>query len=208
MSVLLRAITSRTLDTVAETGQEDLQELVTIAGTQLGSKIDTGEWVYSFSDMVKRLWDTTKESLRTFGLTNIPSVVNNVGTQNNKFFVATGENVDLKPQALLDELMNSGEKCNLDEVIVVTKTTDGMLLWLEQGNTKTGLTHIQGRHSGDFASQGVDDIPQLINEILKTDPIQKGQNQKGLYADYVLNGNTYRLAYGTNGYIVSFYPID
>lgn len=183
-------------------------ESATIGGTQLGSKIDTGEWVYSFADMVKRLWDTTKESLLTFGLTNIPSVVNNVGTQNNKFFVATGENVDLKPQALLDELMNSGEKCNLDEVIVVTKTTDGMLLWLEQGNTKTGLTHIQGRHSGDFASQGVDDIPQLINEILKTDPIQKGQNQKGLYADYVLNGNTYRLAYGTNGYIVSFYPID
>ena len=87
MSILLRAITNRTLDTVAETGQEDLQELVTIAGTQLGSKIDTGEWVYSFADMVKRLWDTTKESLLTFGLTNIPSVVNNVSTQSDNRFV-------------------------------------------------------------------------------------------------------------------------
>ena len=106
------------------------------------------------------------------------------------------------------EPLNSGEKCNLDEVIVVTKTTDGTLLWLEQGNSKTGLTHIQDRHLEDFASQGVDDIPQLINEILKTEPIKKGQNQKGLYADYALNGNSYRLAYGTNGYIVSFYPID
>ena len=143
-----------------------------------------------------------------FGLTNIPSAVHNVGTQNDTYFVATGENVDLKPQKLIDELMNSGEKCNLDEVIVVTKTTDGTLLWLEQGNSKTGLTHIQDRHLEDFASQGVDDIPQLINEILKTEPIKKGQNQKGLYADYALNGNTYRLSYGTNGYIVSFYPID
>ena len=44
MSILLREITNRTLDTAAETGQEVLQEGVTIGGTQLGSKIDTGEW--------------------------------------------------------------------------------------------------------------------------------------------------------------------
>ena len=33
-------------------------------------------------------------------------------------------------------------------------------------------------------------------------------NAKGLFADYVFNGNSYRVAYGTNGFIVSFYPID
>ena len=117
-------------------------------------------------------------------------------------------NTDLKPQYLMDELMNSGEKCTIDEVIVVAKTTDDILLWLEQGNQKSGLTHITERHSDDFASQGIEDIPQLLNEVLKTKHINKGHNQKGLYADYVLNGNTYRIAYGTNGYIVSFYPID
>jgi len=51
---------------------------VTITGTQLGSKFDTGEWVYSFADMVRRVWDTTKESVLTFGLTNLPGIVNNV----------------------------------------------------------------------------------------------------------------------------------
>ena len=78
LNLLVREVTKRSLDTAVETGQEDLQELATIAGVQLGSKIDTGEWVYSFADMVRRVWDTTKESVLTFGLTNLPSIVNNV----------------------------------------------------------------------------------------------------------------------------------
>lgn len=52
------------------------------------------------------------------------------------------------------------------------------------------------------------DIPQLLNNVLKDTPIKMGSNSNGLFADYVFNGNTYRAAYGTNGYIVSFYPID
>ena len=115
---------------------------------------------------------------------------------------------NLKTQNLMDELASSGVKYNPDEVIAVTKTADGNLLWLEQGNTKSGMTHILERHADDFASQGVDDIPQLLNDVLKNAPIKTGSNLKGLFADYVFNGNTYRVAYGTNGYIVSFYPID
>jgi len=30
---------------------------------------------------------------------------------------------------------------------------------------------------------------------------------KGPFADYLVDGNIYRVAYGTNGFIVSFYPI-
>ena len=81
-------------------------------------------------------------------------------------------------------------------------------MWLENGNSKAGLTHILERHAGDFASQGINDVPKLLNDVLDTNPIKTGSNAKGLYADYVLNGNTYRVAYGTNGFIVSFYPID
>ena len=69
------------IDTAAETGQEVLQEGVTIGGTQLGSKIDTGEWAYSLGEVGNRLWDTTKESALTFGLTNIPSIGHNVAQQ-------------------------------------------------------------------------------------------------------------------------------
>ena len=115
---------------------------------------------------------------------------------------------NLKPQNLMDELASSGVKYNPDEVIAVMKTADGNLLWLEQGNVKSGLTHILEGHAEDFASQGVDNIQQLLNDVLKNAPIKTGSNSKGLFADYVFNGNTYRVAYGTNGYIVSFYPID
>ena len=116
--------------------------------------------------------------------------------------------INLKPQNLMNELANSGVKYNPDEVVAVTKTKDGKLLWLENGNTKSGLTHIVERHADDFASQGINNIPQLLNSVLETTPVKMGSNPKGLFADYVFNGNTYRIAYGTNGYIVSFYPID
>lgn len=56
-------------------------ESATIAGTQFGSKIDTGEWAYNLAEMLNRLWDTTKESALTFGLTNIPSIGHNVAQQ-------------------------------------------------------------------------------------------------------------------------------
>lgn len=81
-------------------------------------------------------------------------------------------------------------------------------MWLENGNSKAGLQHILERHADDFASQGVNDIPCLLEEVLSTNPIKSGSNAKGLFADYSLNGNSYRVAYGTNGFIVSFYPID
>ena len=114
----------------------------------------------------------------------------------------------LRPQSLMDELASSGVKYNSDSVIMVTKTYNGELLWLEQGNEKTGLTHILKRHASDFASQGIDDVSLLLNDVLQTVPTKIGSNAKGKYADYLYNGNMYRVAYGFNGYIVSFYPID
>ena len=109
---------------------------------------------------------------------------------------------------LLDELANSGVKYNTDDVVTVMKNSDGKLMWLENGNSKAGLTHILERHADDFASQGVSDIPNLLENVLSTSPVKTGSNAKGLFADYMLNGNSYRVAYGTNGFVVSFYPID
>ncbi len=115
---------------------------------------------------------------------------------------------NLKPQGLIDELANSGVKYNPDDVVSIIKNSDGKLMWLENGNSKAGLQHILERHADDFVSQGVNNIPNLLEDALSTNPIKTGSNAKGLFADYSLNGNSYRVAYGTNGYIVSFYPID
>lgn len=78
--------------------------------------------------------------------------------------------------SLLDELASSGVKYNADDVVTVMKNTDGKLMWLEKGNSKAGLTHILERHADDFASQGVSDIPKLLEEVLSTSPVKTGSN--------------------------------
>lgn len=115
---------------------------------------------------------------------------------------------NLTPKNLMCELAISGVKYSPNDVIMVTKNADGKLLWLEKGNSASGLTHILERHKEDFASKGIVDIPQLLYDVLQTASIKTGGNSKGLFADYKFDRNTYRVAYGTNGYIVSFYPID
>ncbi|ECB9828135.1 hypothetical protein FL859_03135 [Listeria monocytogenes] len=87
-------------------------------------------------------------------------------------------------KTLMKELAESGVKYNADDVVMITKTVDG--------------------HAVNFADKGITDIPSLLNKVLNTTPIKTGSNAKGLYADYLINGS---VAYGTNGYIVSFYPI-
>ena len=83
-----RELTNRGIDLATETGQEVLQEGSTIAGTQLGSKLDTDEFAYSFGEVTNRLWDTAKESALTYGLMNVPSTVYNTHVQNQSHLAA------------------------------------------------------------------------------------------------------------------------
>jgi hypothetical protein len=39
-------------------------------------------------------------------------------------------------------------------------------------------------------------------------PVKAGVNKAGPYAEYLIDGSKYRVVYGTNGYVVSFFPID
>ena len=45
-----------------------------------------------------------------------------------------------------------------------------------------------------------------IHEVLQTQPAERGIRPTGPYAIYEIDGKAYTLAYGKNGYIVSFYP--
>lgn len=107
----------------------------------------------------------------------------------------------------MDELAKSGVKYNPDDVVMITKTPDGKILWLENGNANAGLQHIVDGHATDFAAKGITDIPGLLSDALQTNPINMGTSVSGPFADYLVNEVTYRVAYGTNGFIVSFYPI-
>jgi len=114
---------------------------------------------------------------------------------------------NLKPQNLMDELAQSGVKYTPDDMVMVTKTPDGKLIWLESGNSESGLQHIVDGHAADFTNRGINDIPSFINRALQETPVKTGANEAGPYAEYLINGSKYKVAYGTNGYIVSFYPI-
>lgn len=67
----------RGVDVAKETVQEVGQEFVTIQGTQLASKIDTGEKAYSTEEVTDRLLDTAKSSALTFGMMNVPAAAKN-----------------------------------------------------------------------------------------------------------------------------------
>ena len=114
----------------------------------------------------------------------------------------------IKPKDLMEELAQSGVKYTADDVIMVTKTPDGSLLWLEKGNVDAGLHHIFYRHTKDFAGRNIKsmDILSFLHETLQTTPFNRGIGSNGPFAEYMMKGKSYTVAYGTNGFIVSFYP--
>jgi hypothetical protein len=120
-----------------------------------------------------------------------------------------GANERFKPQNLMNELKNSGVKYSERDVVLVTKNYAGKLLWLEKGNKGSGLTHIMHRHGNNFKNLNV---LALIKTLVKQKPIahfekNNGKQLSDIYI-YQSNGKTYLLAYGDNGYIVTFYRVS
>lgn len=166
-------------DDIAD-GAKDLGKVIE-AGTDAGKTID------NITDAV----DDAKDLGKT--IDNITDAVD--GTK------------DLgKTKELLKELAESGVKYTEDDVVLIYKNADGSLMWLEKGTESAGLEHILTKHAKEF--EDVNDVPALLESVLETGPIKTGITDAGRYADYVFDGTTYRVAYGTNGFIVSFYPID
>ena len=75
---IAQELLARGFDVAKETAQEVAQEGVTITGTQVASKIDTGEWAYAKEDVASRLGETAMSSALTFGTMNVPAGVSNV----------------------------------------------------------------------------------------------------------------------------------
>lgn len=116
----------------------------------------------------------------------------------------------------LNELLSLGVKCNINDIIFITKDKSGQLVWLETGNENAGLIHIINRHNTDYVNLfGPEvDISSVICEIITNgkiisshDVIRNGN--KGYEKIYDFQGNHYMLsAIGDNGFIVSSFPIS
>nr|WP_269136054.1 LXG domain-containing protein [Sporosarcina cyprini] len=121
------------------------------------------------------------------------------------------ENGNLKPFNLLRELSESGVKHNPADVLAVTKTSNGKLVWLEKGNSKAGFYHVM-RHADEFAAKGIktNDIPDLLMKALSEGKVvgYQGRGQGRPIYEVVFNGQKQRVAItvGNNGFIVGANP--
>lgn len=99
----------RGVDIAGETAQEVAQEGSTIAGAQLASKLETGEWAYDRDEVRDRLADTAKSSALSFGGLNAVSAGKNLftgrrtATAQNTLEPGGGVAVMERPQSSLTE---------------------------------------------------------------------------------------------------------
>lgn len=111
-------------------------------------------------------------------------------------------------KALISEVVASGEKISPEKVVMITRDPNGKIVWLESGNTKSGLEHIINKHGHEFNGRGIanNDIPDYVLEAVYQGNVvgtQGKRNPRTIY-EFVYNGKTQRIAVqvGSNGYIV------
>jgi peptidoglycan hydrolase-like protein with peptidoglycan-binding domain len=114
---------------------------------------------------------------------------------------------------LLNELANSGVKYNADDIVSITKTSNGKLVWLENGNANAGLEHIMN-HADEFAAKGIskNQISGFVMDALENGKIvgYQGKGTGRPIYEVVYNGVTQRVAIttGSNGFIVGANPVS
>lgn len=124
---------------------------------------------------------------------------------------------------LIKELERNHTKFTKDDIVFITRDKTGQIVWLEQGNESVGLYHIletanngQG-HAKDFAeSFGVNrgGIATFLKKVLErgevvSDRITTRNNRNVCERIYKYKNNSILIlfALGTNGFVVSAYPI-
>ena len=114
-------------------------------------------------------------------------------------------------------LKENNVKFSEQDIVFITKDSSGKIVWLENGNKGSGLEHILDRHADDFKSKHnieKDKIADHLKKIYAHGKIEyeriKITNNKEGYERLLSYNNQYYIlsGMGTNGYIVSAYPID
>lgn len=111
-------------------------------------------------------------------------------------------------KALIDEVIANGDKISPDKVVMITRSQDSNIVWLESGNEKSGLQHIINEHGRQFNGKGISnsDIPDYVLEAVYQGNVvgtQGRRNPRTIY-EFIYNGKKQRIAVqvSTNGYIV------
>ncbi len=116
---------------------------------------------------------------------------------------------------LIKEVIQKGEKITSKNVLSIVKLDDGKINWVEVGKVGkkgSGLNHIVEHHTNEFAKFGIKSksIPKLLTKTLKEGKIigyYKGRTPV-YQAKYRRRTFNLLIAVGTNGYIVTAYPVS
>jgi len=116
--------------------------------------------------------------------------------------------------SLIAELQEAGIKHTPEKILRIAKTVDGQIVFLEEGNARSGLKHIVENHISQFTDLGIspNQIPDAIITAVTQGQIVGSQgkrrsNPRAIY-QFTFNGETKYLAVqvSDNGYIVSANP--
>lgn len=120
-------------------------------------------------------------------------------------------------QLLINELERKGTKFTKEDIVFITRDKTGQIVWLEKGNASAGLNHILNRHENDFKTKhnvNKDKIEGHLKNVFSEGTVMYSRTtvkngKKGFEKLYMYKGKHYLLSgVGTNGFIVSAYPID
>ena len=124
-------------------------------------------------------------------------------------------NTSGKGKALIAEVEARGDKITASEVIGITKTSGGQIIWLEKGHSSgkpSGLAHIIEKHGNQFNDIGIEtnDIADFVLTAVSKGRIVGYQGKSTTRPVYEVeyNGVIHRVAVtaGSNGYIVGANP--
>lgn len=142
---------------------------------------------------------------------------NGLGTKGGQINLQNEKSDLISKAPLLAELLKSGVKISPKNVVFTAKDKNGQVVWLENGNATKGLEHIK-KHTNDFIRKHNIQEKRLVchlRNVIKYGVVVHSQEKilsngkMGLEKIYLYKGKYYTLgAIGTNGYIVSMYPID
>ena len=123
-----------------------------------------------------------------------------------------GENRERK-QTLLNELSTNGDKFSAENVVATARSPSGQVVFLETGNSASGLKHIVQEHATDVANLGISEvqIPSVVTRAVSEGNIvgyQGRETGRPIY-EVTVNGQLRRIAIttGSNGYIVGANPV-
>lgn len=161
--------------------------------------------------------DMTNAALSA-GMIAIPGILD-VSAKGTRWMLKGAEFADkvvspaFRPADLMADLAATGEKYTPDNVLAITKTPDGQLVWLEYGKLDAGYLHILDRHAADFQKQGISptEIPDYLMTAVSQGKIVDTQGKKvppRYIYEFTYKGQTHRVAIdvGSNGFIVGANP--